>query len=62
MLFLVLFIAFRTAAGVNIILLKASSITGGVQVGCRPSAVIPTKPKKNLVRWLCRSHQYVVYC
>ena len=30
----------------NITLPKASSIIGGVQVGCRPSSVITTKPKK----------------
>ena len=45
LLFFVFLIALRTAAGVNITLPKASSISGGVQVGCRPLTEVPTEPK-----------------
>ena len=45
LLFLVSFLAFMTAAGVNIKLSKVSPVTGGVQVCCRPSSIIPTESK-----------------
>ena len=38
--FLVFFTDFRTVAGVNVSLSKASSITVGIQVGCLPSSIM----------------------